>query len=60
MLIGIVIATFIIAAVFVGYHASQAPEVEEGESHNIKLKPLSIYGDSSQTFKIMADQIKIL
>lgn len=35
LLIGIVIAVFIIAAVFVGYHASQEPREEMAEGHEI-------------------------
>ena len=42
MLIGLVMAIFIIAAVFVGYHASQeSHEVAEGHSELIELKVLS-------------------
>ena len=33
LLIGLVVAIFIIAAVFVGYHASQEPHEELVESH---------------------------
>lgn len=35
LLIGIVIVVFIIAAVFVGYHASQEPREEMAEGHKI-------------------------
>jgi hypothetical protein len=35
LLIGIVITVFIIAAVFVGYHASQEPREEMAEGHTI-------------------------
>lgn len=42
MLIGLVMAIFIIAAVFVGYHASQeSSEVVEGHGESIELKALS-------------------
>ena len=34
---GLVIATFIITAAYVGYHAMQQP-VEEGEGHNNELE----------------------
>lgn len=58
---GIVIATFIIAAVFVGYHASQAPQIEEkGESHSIELKTLSTPSKSSQSLTMMIDQTRLL
>lgn len=35
LLMGIVIAVFIITAVFVGYHASQEPREEMAEGHEI-------------------------
>ncbi len=43
LLIGLVIAIFIIAAVFVGYHASQEPHEEMAEEHSelIELKASS-------------------
>ncbi len=42
ILIGLVIAIFIIAAVFVGYHASQEPhQAVEGHGELIELKVLS-------------------
>ncbi|MEC4848274.1 MAG: hypothetical protein RI100_03715 [Nitrosarchaeum sp.] len=42
LLIGLVMAIFIIAAVFVGYHASQEPhEAVEGHGEVIELKALS-------------------
>lgn len=41
MLIGLVMAIFIIAAVFVGYHASQESHVVEGHDELIELKALS-------------------
>lgn len=37
---GLVIAMFIITAVYVGYHAMQQP-VEMAEGHNIELKTLN-------------------
>ena len=40
ILIGLVIAMFIITAVYVGYHAMQQP-VEEGEGHNVELDVLN-------------------
>ncbi|WP_371504967.1 hypothetical protein [Nitrosopumilus adriaticus] len=40
ILIGLVIAMFIITAVYVGYHAMQQP-VEEGEGHNVELEILN-------------------
>ena len=58
---GIVIATFIIAAVFVGYHASQAPQIEEkGESHSIEIKPLSTSIKPSQGLVMISDQTRLL
>jgi len=42
LLIGLVMAIFIIAAVFIGYHASQeSHEVAEGHNELIELKVLS-------------------
>ncbi|PIY90660.1 MAG: hypothetical protein COY74_00175 [Nitrosopumilales archaeon CG_4_10_14_0_8_um_filter_34_8] len=42
LLIGLVMVTFIIAAVFVGYHASQESyEMAEGHSELIELNTLS-------------------
>ncbi|MGY5149231.1 MAG: hypothetical protein ACW9W3_04135 [Candidatus Nitrosopumilus sp. bin_68KS] len=40
ILMGLVIAMFIVTAVYVGYHAMQQP-VEEGEGHNIELEFLN-------------------
>ena len=34
---GLVVAVFIITAVYVGYHASQ--DIGEGETHDISLEP---------------------
>lgn len=49
LLIGLVIAIFIIAAVFVGYHASQEPheEMVQGHSELIEFKVLSQAGQIS-------------
>ncbi len=44
ILIGLVIATFIITAGYVGYHASQAP-VEAVGSHSIATEPETL-GDT--------------
>ena len=55
ILIGIVIATFIIAAVFVGYHASQAPQ-PEAEKHSISLESQITSMSSLQTITVIADQ----
>lgn len=61
ILIGIVIATFIIAAVYVGYHASQVPQIEEeGELHGIELKPLHLSNEFSQIITVKADQPLII
>lgn len=38
ILIGLVVAVFIVTAVYVGYYASQDIG-EEGETHNISLEP---------------------
>ncbi|GKS67609.1 hypothetical protein YTPLAS73_11560 [Nitrosarchaeum sp.] len=42
LLIGLVIAIFIIAAVFVGYHASQEPHEEMAEGHDESIN-LEVY-----------------
>jgi len=55
ILIGIVIATFIIAAVFVGYHASQSPQ-PKAETHSIPLEPQNQSFETLQTIKVRADQ----
>lgn len=49
LLIGLVIAIFIIVAVFVGYHASQEPheEMAEGYSELIEFKAHSQAGQTS-------------
>ncbi|QUC65474.1 hypothetical protein NsoK4_04320 [Nitrosopumilus sp. K4] len=59
ILIGIVIAVFIITAVYVGYYASQAPE-PEGEAHSIPAESNFESLDTSQILKIRADQISVL
>ena len=56
---GLVIATFIIAAVFVGYHASQEPreEIAEGHGEIIELEALNNQAkQTTQVFHIKADQ----
>ncbi len=40
ILMGLVIAMFIITAVYVGYHAMQHPE-EKGDGHNIEIELLN-------------------
>ena len=47
---GLVIAMFIITAVYVGYHAMQQP-VEEAEGHNVELDFLSENSGIIQTFQ---------
>ncbi|MDH3339739.1 MAG: hypothetical protein OEL84_00485 [Nitrosopumilus sp.] len=47
---GLVIAMFIITAVYVGYHAMQQP-VEEAEGHNIELDFLNENLGIIQTFQ---------
>lgn len=59
ILIGIVIAVFIITAVYVGYHAAQAPE-PEGEAHRIPLELSAESINTLQVFKIRTDQVSIL
>lgn len=52
LLIGIVIAVFIIAAVFVGYHASQEPREEMAEGHGLtELDTLN--NQAKQTMNIL-------
>jgi hypothetical protein len=61
LLIGLVIATFIIAAVFVGYHASQEPreEIAEGHGEIIELNTLNNQVmQTAQVLHIKADQSK--
>lgn len=48
LLIGIVIAVFIITAVFVGYHASQEPhEIVEGHKEITELKTFGSKAEQS-------------
>ncbi len=49
ILMGLVIAIFIITAVYVGYHAMQQP-IEEGEGYNIKLEFLNENSGIIQNF----------
>jgi len=50
ILMGLVIAMFIITAVYVGYHAMQQP-VEEAEGHNVELDFLNENSGIIQTFQ---------
>ena len=59
ILIGIVIAIFIITAAYVGFYASQAP-VPEGEAHSVPLEPHTSSYEISQISKAKADQIHII
>ncbi|MCV0398882.1 MAG: hypothetical protein K5785_02670 [Nitrosarchaeum sp.] len=56
ILIGIVIATFIIAAVYVGYYASQTPQIEEAGLHGTHLEPLTVSIKPPQSNTDGADQ----
>ena len=47
---GLVIAMFIITAVYVGYHAMQQP-VEEAEGHNVEFGFLNENSGIIQTFQ---------
>ena len=58
---GIVIATFIIAAVYVGFYASQEiPEKEEAESHSIEPSLLDQRQTADAHIKIITDQRVVL
>jgi len=50
ILMGLVIAMFIITAVYVGYHAMQQP-VEEAEGHNVEFDFLNKNSGIIQTFQ---------
>ncbi len=52
ILIGLVVAMFIITGAYVGYHASQQP-VEEAGGHDVTLE-LELFGDNSES--IMAPE----
>ena len=54
VLIGIVIAIFVIVGVYVGYYASQVVP-EEGEGHNISNE-LEIFSQNSGTMQILQNQ----
>jgi hypothetical protein len=47
ILIGLVVAMFIIAGAYVGYHASQQP-VEEAGGHDVTLE-LELFGENSES-----------
>ena len=51
ILIGLVIAMFIITAAFVGYHASQE-SVEEAEGHDVVLE-LEFFGDTYKSVQTL-------
>lgn len=51
VLIGLVIAMFVITAAFVGYHASQE-SVEESKGHDFVLE-LELFGDSSKSIQTL-------
>jgi len=55
---GLVIATFIIAAVFVGYHASQEHE-PEGKTHSIPAESQIPLPTTLQVIKAGTDQASI-
>jgi Tfp pilus assembly protein PilW len=53
LLIGLVIAMFIITAVFVGYHASQNSHEEIIQGHN-SLVELDLFSNSQEQIEIMS------
>lgn len=57
---GLVIATFIIAAIFVGYHASQEPREKtvEGQGTTIELEVLSNQAKQTTLLHINPDMSK--
>ena len=52
ILIGLVIAMFIIVGGYVGYHASQQLMGEEAEGHNIVIE-LDILNENTESIKIL-------
>ena len=50
ILIGLVIAMFIITAAYIGYHASQQP-IEEVEGHNVVIE-LEILHENPESIQI--------
>ena len=52
ILIGLVIAMFIIVGGYVGYHASQQIMVEEAEGHNTIIE-LDILNENTESIKIL-------
>ena len=49
----LVIATFIIVAVFVGYHASQESHEETVEVHGKSIEPTILNGQARQTTQVL-------
>ena len=47
ILIGLVVAMFIITGAYVGYHASQQP-VEEAGGHNVEME-MELFGEYSES-----------
>ncbi|MCI4433813.1 MAG: hypothetical protein JHC41_09530 [Nitrosopumilus sp.] len=49
----LVIATFIIVAVFVGYHASQESHEKTAEVHGESIGHATLYGQARQTTHVL-------
>lgn len=50
---GLVIATFIITAIFVGYHASQEPREEMAKSHGESIELDTFNNQAEQTAQVL-------
>ena len=56
-LIGLVVAIFIIAAVFVGYHASQEPHEEIAEGHGESIDLTVYHANQIPSMKFNNDKL---
>ena len=54
VLIGIVIAVFIITGAYIGYHVSEQQQVEETKGHDITVEP-RVLGEGSGLTQISQD-----